>query len=883
MEVAELPSTHKLCYLGDCNFTRASVAYDYAGNEVPANTPRFKHRVPDVTVRNLLTGNQSDGGDTLNPELLTLNQRTGTDTLGDTTGFETYKGDEILSSSTTQAHSGTKSLKVVTDGSHVNEGVRTSLTTVTNGTVYIGGTWVYAPNGQSMRLRLSDATATSVDIAFTGTGAWQWVEAQFTGTVAVKITLVISTRNTSAVTFYVDDLRLAKTDTTGRAAEIGTETITITGEESHQGYRSAKVVTAATANSGFKTTATTATPGTIYTKQVRVKATNGKTMKLAMRNNDGTSIATTSFTATGGWDLITVTGTPKAEATGIICAVTNDSAEEVTFKTDTAMLETGSTAHDWAYGGSSYSSYKTEYGCLIEEAHTNLFTANVSTGTDSGGDTTGFAGAGTVAATISSSTTQALQGTKSLKVITSGTGTGEGVSTSSVNIANTTAHTQTLWVYAPLGSQLKLTATNQGATATAGTLITGNGAWQLVTLSGTSSSTSTVITIATVGSAQAITFYLDMLQLTATAYPLSWTLGGTTMAAESLTAPSSVLNIDEDGYSNLLEANVSSGTDTSSDTTGFNSGHGAMLSSSTEQYHQGSRSLKVETPGSVELEGTYISTINTVVGEDYTFSGWFYVPTGATLQVQMYQSGTSVVQNINGSGDWQYIDLTKTSTTTSMAIYIQTIASAQAITFYIDELQVSATSTAKDWILGGTYSGLTAYTIEGEVFATIPMFKYVTNRYSTIFYAHTAENRNLHTLYKEVGALQFRYKIQNEAGTTDYNIVTNSLISEHWNHFNARLDADSSKLTVANSSNTKTIPPIGSFYPTMIYLGCGPAVGSVWRESNAIIRNIVISKTKRTDEDVTARAESELPVADEYCTMIYPLVKDLSAYRVVAK
>lgn len=28
---------------------------------------------------------------------------------------------------------------------------------------------------------------------------------------------------------------------------------------------------------------------------------------------------------------------------------------------------------------------------------------------------------------------------------------------------------------------------------------------------------------------------------------------------------------------------------------------------------------------------------------------------------------------------------------------------------------------------------------------------------------------------------------------------------------------------------------------------------------------------------------AELPVADEDCTMIYPLVKDLSAYRVVER
>ena len=51
MEVSELPPTHKLCYLGGCNFARNGVARDWQGNEVPANTPRFEHRVPDVTAR----------------------------------------------------------------------------------------------------------------------------------------------------------------------------------------------------------------------------------------------------------------------------------------------------------------------------------------------------------------------------------------------------------------------------------------------------------------------------------------------------------------------------------------------------------------------------------------------------------------------------------------------------------------------------------------------------------------------------------------------------------------------------------------------------------------------------------------------------------------
>lgn len=312
-----------------------------------------------ITVTNLLTPNQSDGGDTLNPELLTLNQRTGTDALGDTTGFTGVRTSETLTSSTEQYHSGTRSIKCVTPNVQTQEGiVSTAISGLVNGTVYIFGAWVYAPAGASMYWFMGDGGDNNVTQEFTGTGAWQWVEYPFTPDGSPNHYISIRTKTQQGITFYVDDLRLAKNDTTGRTAEIGTETLTITGEESHQGYRSCKVVTAATANSGFKTTATTATAGTTYTKQVRVKATAGKAMKLHLRNNDGSAIASTSFTATGGWDLVTVSGAPKTGATGVICAVTNDSAEEVTFKTDTASLETGDTAHDWIIGQGSYSFFR---------------------------------------------------------------------------------------------------------------------------------------------------------------------------------------------------------------------------------------------------------------------------------------------------------------------------------------------------------------------------------------------------------------------------------------------------------------------------------------------------------------------------------------------
>jgi hypothetical protein len=516
------------------------VAYDLNGVSVPVNQPRFEHRVPDVTVTNLLTGNQSDGGDTLNPELLTLNQRTGTDTLGDTTGFTAILGDETLSSSTTQAHSGTKSLKCVTDGSHNNEGVYTSNTTVTASTIYVAGVWVYAPAGATMIMQISDLIDNTVTNNFTATGSWQYIEGTITTDAHTTLNIIIKTRTTAqAITFYVDDLRLATNVTTGYAA-VGS-TISVTGETSYQGYRSIKCITAnSAATEGVYVGKAGLTVGASYSYRLAAKIPLGVELYLYSSNTNVKTV-----TGTGEWQEITATLNIADSTTQNIGLYTKVKGA-ITFYVDYFQVETtpaSGVASNWAYGGSSYSSYKTEYGCLVEESKTNLLTANVSTGTDSGGDTTGFAGAGEVAATISSSTTQALQGTKSLKVVTSGTGIGEGVSTSSVNIANTTAHTQTIWIHAPTGSQLKLTTTNQGATATAGTLVTGNGAWQLVTLTGTSSSTSTVITIATVGSAQAITFYIDMLQLTATAYPLSWTIGGSTQAAETLTAPTLALGL----------------------------------------------------------------------------------------------------------------------------------------------------------------------------------------------------------------------------------------------------------------------------------------------------------------------------------------------------
>lgn len=301
-----------------------------------------------ITVNNLLTSNQSDGGDTLNPELLTLNQRTGTDTLGNTTGFTgigTTPG--TISSSTEQAHTGTKSLKCVTSGGDVGEGVKVNATTVSNTTVYIAGAWIYAPNGATLEIS-QYSNDESTPVAVTGTGAWQWVEcSDTTGTTTNEIWVKTKT-SAQAITFFVDDLRLAKTDTTGFGKNAGDETFTITGETSYQGYRSLKIDGTGT-NRGMAITQSGLTVGQSYTVQAKIKSEAGKTVRIIF----GTS---TDFVADGRWQSKTITFT--ATGTSHTLLILSREAGALTIYIDQLMLETGDKAHDWIIGQGSYSFFR---------------------------------------------------------------------------------------------------------------------------------------------------------------------------------------------------------------------------------------------------------------------------------------------------------------------------------------------------------------------------------------------------------------------------------------------------------------------------------------------------------------------------------------------
>jgi hypothetical protein len=154
------------------------------------------------------------------PNLLTGAEVTADFETG-TAGWSSTAGGEIVQDDQ-NPHSGSGALSVNTRGDGQHEGALTSpldaLPTVP-GRRYKASTWVRAPQGASMELRLSerDLEGDHVETAstsFTGTGQWQFVEvdAKF-GDRGRRASVHVYTRGAPrSVAFQVDDVVLARAD-----------------------------------------------------------------------------------------------------------------------------------------------------------------------------------------------------------------------------------------------------------------------------------------------------------------------------------------------------------------------------------------------------------------------------------------------------------------------------------------------------------------------------------------------------------------------------------------------------------------------------------------------------------------------------------------------
>ena len=113
---------------------------------------------------------------------------------------------------TTEKHSGTRSMRIVTPGTAVAEGaVVTVAAPSMGGNRYSGGIWVKAPAGAQLYMTIRTSGTVAQDnpqVAITGNGTWQFYSSnnKLAQSDATTIQVHVRTRSTAqALTFYVDD------------------------------------------------------------------------------------------------------------------------------------------------------------------------------------------------------------------------------------------------------------------------------------------------------------------------------------------------------------------------------------------------------------------------------------------------------------------------------------------------------------------------------------------------------------------------------------------------------------------------------------------------------------------------------------------------------
>ena len=189
------------------------------------------------------------------------------------------------------------------------------------------------------------------------------------------------------------------------------------------------------------------------------------------------------------------------------------------FRSSGAVVDTGGTSRTDPKFGS--------YCLALEAAVKNWLTQNVRTGTDSGTNTTGFeasvAGAASAGATLTSSTTTAWQGSRSLKTVTTAVAN-QGFRTTVINPAGANV-CGSVYLKADSGTPQVKVFLYDNTAAAAGTKTTvtlSSTAWQRVEVVATGTSGHNWCLCVEQVAAGITTFYADGLQLEASTFAGTW-------------------------------------------------------------------------------------------------------------------------------------------------------------------------------------------------------------------------------------------------------------------------------------------------------------------------------------------------------------------------
>jgi hypothetical protein len=347
------------------------------------------------------------GSDVRIGNLLTANQASGTDTLGDTTGFASYNA--TLSRSTAWSAQGSGSLLVTPTGANPTVDItpqgtsgipvvpgetvtgtftaRAGTATGRTGVLFVafynsGGTWLSAPSTAVTLSGSTDSTATLTTVAP--------ANAAYMGLTATSYTAL------TGETFYIDKAGLwegtggqwampgqpilgltdapvgnlltanqasVETDTTGWAANTGAPTIERSTTRAVHGSASLKITSAGSGTAAVALTSNVAyyapvNPGDTYTATARLYAeTNTRTSSLYMTwyTSAGAAISNSpvaTVTATAGaWTSVNTTGVaPATAAYARLFVLFNSTAASDVFYLDCAGVWRG-TGGTWAMPG----------------------------------------------------------------------------------------------------------------------------------------------------------------------------------------------------------------------------------------------------------------------------------------------------------------------------------------------------------------------------------------------------------------------------------------------------------------------------------------------------------------------------------------------------
>lgn len=463
----------------------------------------------------------------------------------DTSGWSVFAGGWTIARSTAQAFTGLASLNASggTGGALLNQ------PTVVAGTTYTASAWVYVPAGSSaVSLILIDPNGSTNSNTATTTVTNAWQRLVVTLTAVTSGTSSLEFRPATTGQFYVDGVKLEVGSSatqfvppsysnlitnpsfedggTGGWAALNSFTLSNSTAQAKYGTRSLQITAPTPPPGGGPTQlAVSLAVGQTYTASVwaympTLFAPGG--VKLYYFDTTAGEIDSTLTTIVGSWVQLTLTFTPQSTSSQVIgIGISGNPALGNVLYLDGVQLEIGHQANPYIDGSMTGGSW---------DAASNLFTAAQASFED--GSTGGWSPNGCA---VANSTTQAKDGTHSLKNTGTSISAGSLMSFSaSIPAVVGTTYTASLWIFSATAATFYLELNDTLGSQTGPQVAVAANTWTRLVVTAPFRGGATVsVGLLTATTIATCTVYVDAVQLEQRSYATAYGQTGTANASSS--------------------------------------------------------------------------------------------------------------------------------------------------------------------------------------------------------------------------------------------------------------------------------------------------------------------------------------------------------------